>query len=337
MTAIFAHFYGLDELIKKVGKDEPDIILAVIDVYYRIMAQVIEQFGGTISRVDSYQSGHRILALFGALRAHENDHLRAVHTASLMNERLSEVNALAQEIVQDRTDVRIKIGQRIGINSGFVFGSDVGAEFRREYTIMGDQVNLTARLMSIAEPGAILIGENTAKRLEAHFVLDEKPPIKVKGKTGQIKSYALEKILQKDSTFSENASPMIGRQIELAMGTECIDEVAGGIFKTLIVRGDSGIGKTRLSQEVISYAVNNNFSFLSSHSQSFRKNMPFNTWIRVFNNIFGINSTQESGESDRADRRVAPSPRAGWRSSSPTPKSCPLTTPTCGGWPGRSR
>jgi class 3 adenylate cyclase len=295
VTVLFAHFYGIDELVNKIGKEKPEVILEVIETYYYNMAQVIGQFGGTISRVDSYKSGHRILALFGALRAHEDDHQRAVQTAWEMNKRLAETNSAIQEIIPTEPDMNVTIGHRIGINTGFVFASDVGASSRREYTVMGDQVNLTARLMSAAEPGEILIGETTANRLESNIILEEKPPIMVKGKSQQVKRFALVDIQQEDRTFSESTNPLVGRDVELSLGKESVDKADHGIFSGLVIRGDSGIGKTRLSQEVISYAGQRNLSVISSHSQSFSKSMPYSTWIRVFNRIFGI----ETGKSSR--------------------------------------
>lgn len=304
VTVLFVHFYGMDDLISKIGPQKPEVVLEVMDTYYRTMTAVIRQFGGTISRVDSYKSGNRLLVLFGALRAHEDDHQRAVQTAWEMNKRLAEVNLGFQSNGHQGAGLQVNLGQRIGINSGFVFASDVGASNRREYTVMGDQVNLTARLMSAAEPGEILIGETTSARLSKNFILDEKPPITVKGKSKPVKIFSLVDFRQEDAAISEATLPLIGRDIELSLATGSISEVERGQFRSLVIRGDSGIGKTRFAQEVISIAREKEMALLASYSQSFNRSMPYSPWLKVFNQVFGIDSRGGMDQAGRVDQVI---------------------------------
>ena len=275
VTVLFVHFYGMDKLVEEFGTIKPEVILEVMNTYYRSMTQVIKQFGGTISRVDSYKSGNRLLVLFGALRAHEDDHQRAVRTAWEMNKSLADINQTFQQEDHQLSGFEVTLGQRIGINSGFVFASDVGASFRREYTVMGDQVNLTARLMNAAEPAEILIAETTSSRLGRNIILEEKPPIMVKGKAKPVRLFALKDIQQEDAAFFEAATPVFGREKELSLAKDYLEDAKNGHFKPLVIRGDSGIGKTRLAQEIISLARESNVTVLSSYSQSFNRSMMF--------------------------------------------------------------
>ncbi|MGD2026945.1 MAG: adenylate/guanylate cyclase domain-containing protein, partial [Anaerolineales bacterium] len=296
VTVLFVHFYGMDMLVEKFGTEQPEVVLEVMNTYYRSMTQVIKQFGGTISRVDSYKSGNRLLVLFGALRAHEDDHQRAVRTAWEMNKSLAEMNQSFQQGDHQLSGFEVVLGQRIGINSGFVFASDVGASFRREYTVMGDQVNLTARLMSAAEPGEILIGEATSSRLGRNIILEDKNPIMVKGKAKQVRLFALMDIQQEDAASFEAATPVFGRETELSQAKDYLEDAIHGQFRSLVIRGDSGIGKTRLAQEIISFARERNVTVLSSYSQSFNRSMPYSPWNKIYNQIFGLDSSEEMDE-----------------------------------------
>src|SRR5690606_19486445 len=94
------------------------------------------------------------------------------------------------------TGVRAKIG----VNTGFVFSGQVGSSVRQEYTVMGDTVNLSARLMQAVPPGEIMASEATRRAPKMPFAWEEQTPIMVKGKSDPI-SIALLKDIQKTSTM----------------------------------------------------------------------------------------------------------------------------------------
>jgi class 3 adenylate cyclase len=176
VTNMFANFIGLDEIVEDLGESRQEDILEIADAYLTPMSQILDRYGGTISRLDTYSVGQRILALFGALQAHEDDPERAVRAGIEMNHALESVNLTIKPILADALESKALNGlkQRIGINTGFVFAGSVGSPRRREYTVMGAQVNLTARLMSIAEEGDVLIGGSTARHMESAFTLEER-------------------------------------------------------------------------------------------------------------------------------------------------------------------
>jgi adenylate cyclase len=104
------------------------------------------------------------MVLFGAPQAHEDDPLRAVMAALEL-----------QEIFNGSL--------RFGINTGYVFAGDLGTAERREYTVMGDEVNLAHRLMSKCQPGEIWLGPNTYQHAAVRYRVTARPgcPYRVQG------------------------------------------------------------------------------------------------------------------------------------------------------------
>jgi tetratricopeptide (TPR) repeat protein len=182
--------------------------------------------------------------------------------------------------------------QRIGINSGFVFGCNTGSSTRREYTVMGDQVNLTARLMSIAQKGEILIGYSTARQTSEVFDLEEKEAVKVKGKTDPLRNYAVHRIKERSHLKTRlTSSPIIGRDQELDLGKETVRQVVGGQARVLVIRGVSGLGKTRLAEELAWYGNQQGMDILIGTCLSYGKTMTYHPWTEVLRDLFGIMDT----------------------------------------------
>jgi class 3 adenylate cyclase len=122
VTVMFANFYGIDEIIETLGPEHETAITEILNAHFCTMSRILTCYGGLINKVDTYAIGHRIMALFGALHAHEDDPQRAVHAALEMNQALDEVNQQAREILGaipgldvDFSDTPLK--QRIGLNS----------------------------------------------------------------------------------------------------------------------------------------------------------------------------------------------------------------------------
>jgi class 3 adenylate cyclase len=258
VTNMFANFIGLDEIVEDLGESRQEEILEIADAYLTPMSQILDRYGGTISRLDTYSVGQRILALFGALKAHEDDPERAVRAGIEMNHALESVNRTIKPILADALESKAVNGlkQRIGINTGFVFAGSVGSPRRREYTVMGAQVNLTARLMSIAEEGDVLIGGSTARHMESAFTLEEREAVKVKGISEPVRNYVVgDEIAAQARLARLAATPIQGREGELLSSSHVMAEVLGGQGRSLVISGESGIGKSRLIDEIVTEAL----------------------------------------------------------------------------------
>jgi class 3 adenylate cyclase len=297
VSITFTNFLGIDEIIETLGPDHADSITKILNKHFITMSEVITRFGGTVNRLDAYSKGHRILGLFGALQAHEDDPQRAVRAGLEMNNSLEEVNRETKEILNAIPEFHDRfpaspLTQRIGINSGFVFGCNTGSRVRREYTVMGDQVNLTARLMGIAKEGEVLIGQSTARQAEETFDLEEKEAVKVKGKTEPVRNFAVREIKEISHWRTRLAtSPIIGRDRELDLGREAIGQAMGGQAQVLVINGVSGLGKTRLAEELAWYGDQQGMDLLIGTCLSYGQTMTYHPWAEVLRDLFGIPTT----------------------------------------------
>ena len=138
---------------------------------------------------------------------------------------------------------------RIGVHRGPIFAGDVGPSYRRTYTVMGDTVNLAARLMARAEPGQILATAAVLDRSRAPFETTALEPFYVKGKRHPVEAFAVGAVQRRVETGVANL-PLVGRDAEIAAFTEDLDALRAGNGRLIELVGDPGIGKSRLIEEL---------------------------------------------------------------------------------------
>ncbi len=158
--------------------DSEDIYLLTNEAM-RLLAEVVYKYEGTI---DKY-TGDGLMALFGAPVAHENDPECAVRAALEMH---TVLQPLRKRFNQEY-DLDFQV--RIGINTGPVIAGQIGSDRHREYTVIGDTVNLASRLETAAEPGTILVSFATYQRTRLFFRYKTLPPFTVKGKPHPIRAF----------------------------------------------------------------------------------------------------------------------------------------------------
>jgi len=149
VTAVFADLVGSTALSERLDPEELKLIVS--EAVARIV-HVVEEFGGTVKDL----AGDGVLALFGAPVAHEDDEERALRASLRLLEELTEY---ADEV--ETAWGLSGFGVRVGVSSGPVVLGDVGAGARIEYAAFGDAVNTAARLQAAAEPGTVLVSEET--------------------------------------------------------------------------------------------------------------------------------------------------------------------------------
>jgi adenylate cyclase len=170
ITVLFADIRGFTRLSEHAP---PEQIVQILNRYFTAMSEIIFQHGGTL---DKY-IGDGLMAIFGAPTATPEDACNAVAAAVAMQREMANINTELRSL----NLAEISIG--IGLNTGEATVGYIGSERRSEYTAIGDNVNLAARLESNAQPGQILLSEPTADAARAsHCTFRPRPAITVKNR-----------------------------------------------------------------------------------------------------------------------------------------------------------
>src|SRR5438552_806596 len=183
------------------------------------------------------------MAVFGAPVAHEDDPERAVRAAFGMQAAMGELNrGIAPEF-------GFELPLRIGVNTGEVLAGNVG----EAYTVVGDAVNVAARLQVAAPAGGILVGERTRRASDAAVRYEELEPLQLKGKAEPVPAWGAIELRKRDPLVEQPGlgAPLVGRQAELAQLETMYERVVRDRAPHLVtVVGQAGVGKSRLLLEL---------------------------------------------------------------------------------------
>ncbi len=257
VTVIFLKFEGLNKLIKESTVTASE----KLNDFFLECSEIVEDYDGFLSKIDIAGEGYKMMIVFGAPHSHENDGERA-YLAAL-----------------DISNIDIPFQLKMGINTGFVFAGFVGAEERREYTVMGDAVNTAARLMANSESGNILVRQSIKD-----FEYDELEPIDVKGKSKTLNVFRLKEKIE-TGTINTGETPLYGRDSELRNLCETFREVKEGRGAIVTVEGDPGIGKTRLLEELVS-ETREESTVLAGECRSHRSKVRYHPWREIFKQLY---------------------------------------------------
>ncbi|MBV6396682.1 MAG: hypothetical protein HFACDABA_02282 [Anaerolineales bacterium] len=185
-TVVFVNFIGLPELVDRVLPGEE---LKVVSSFSRAFAQInaaVEARGGMLKKVTYHLSGSDMVIYFGVPTAHTNDPVRAAHAALAIRDII--MNIKPPTVGSGQPEVRCQIG----IARGPAFVAEIGdPRGRREFNVLGDTVNTTARLMDRAAKNQILIGERVQEALAPFFHCNALPPVSLKGKSAPVPIFEL--------------------------------------------------------------------------------------------------------------------------------------------------
>lgn len=265
--------------IKNLDYDQPDTIDKLHHLLRKIQ-RIIYHYWGTLTRLTIDDKGTVLLVLFGAPPySHEDDPERALRCAL-------DLQKLAQAEM---------LPLAIGITTERVFAGPVGGNTRREYTVMGDAVNLAARLMVAAGPGNICCNYETYRNAFTKINFEPLPPIEVKGKIGLIPVYRPlanhhpNRLIQMRRI--ETGERLVGRSAELARLTDCLQQVSNGNSRIVIVEGEAGIGKSRLISALLERAEKLNFNLLLGIGLSIEQETPYHIWQEILTSYFELEDT----------------------------------------------
>lgn len=235
VTVAFLHFAGIDGIIGRKGLSEAGDVL---DGLVRSVQAAAEQHEVCFLGSDIDRDGGKVILTAGAPIASEDDEERMLRTVRAVSD-----GAYGRMI-------------SIGVNRGHVFAGDVGPPYRRTYTVMGDAVNLAARLMARAQGGEILVSPSVLERATSEFELEELEPFAVKGKAKPVRAMRLGALPARSANRPRaRQAPFVGRGREMDRLLAAIDEARQhGQSKLVVLTGEAGVGKSRLLQEIAARA-----------------------------------------------------------------------------------
>ncbi|MBM4427162.1 MAG: adenylate/guanylate cyclase domain-containing protein, partial [Chloroflexi bacterium] len=181
LSILFSDIRGFTTLSEKLTPEE---VVALLNPYLETMSKVIYKHGGT---VDKYE-GDAIIAFFGEPVPYKDHAARSIRASLDMRIALAE---LKEQWAKEGRSITIEMG--IGINSGEVFVGLLGSEQRINYTVIGDNANLAARLQDLTKTYAwpILVSESTYEQVKDEFDAELADAVTVKGKTKPVNVYKI--------------------------------------------------------------------------------------------------------------------------------------------------
>jgi predicted ATPase/class 3 adenylate cyclase len=254
-----------------------------LHTFLRATQEIVNRYEGTINKLAMDDKGTIALILFGAPpRAHEDDPERGLRCA------------LALQALAETQGLELAIG----VTTGRVFAGPVGSETRCEYTVMGDTVNLAARLMGVAGSGQVRCDYETYRGARGKLAFELLPPVRVKGKAGLIRIYRPAGEVAREGEM-ETGGVLVGRQVEVARLVACLDDLRAGQSRILLIEGDAGIGKSRLVEELTRLMRERGIAGLQGAGRSIEQQTPYRAWRDVFVSYFDLEDAPQPEERRR--------------------------------------
>jgi class 3 adenylate cyclase/tetratricopeptide (TPR) repeat protein len=264
VTALFVRFPDFDY-------DNDSRVADRLQSYLSAVMGIIDRYDGYLRQVEMGDKGSKYIVLFGAPVLHEDDAERALRCA------------LELSVVEGRPT-------SIGIDTGSVFCGLVGGSSRQEYAVVGDAVNMAARLMEAADPRQILVSERTRRDAGAGFVWDRREGLVLKGKTEPVPVAVLTGVARRVARLPAQAYalPMVGRTAELRQITELIHKAETGHGQVVGIAAEAGMGKSRLLVEAFRLANDRQLAVASSECLSYGTHASYLVWQRLLAELFGF-------------------------------------------------
>ncbi len=277
VVALFLGFRGIDY-------DHDEQAGEKLDRYIRWVQGVLRRYDGTLLQLIIGDKGNYLYGAFGAPITHEDDPQRAI--------------SAALELLEPPADLEFIGPVQIGIGQGTMRTGAYGSATRCTYGVIGDSVNLAARLMQNAPPGQALVSSHVQEAAAQDFRWEQLPPITVKGKSKPVPvARPLRKVQRARATIRNG--PLVGREMELAELRATLHPLFAGHFGGVVyVYGEAGVGKTRLIYELRSRLMQEgSFSwFVCPADPILRQSLnPFKYFLRQY---FGqnIDNTEETNK-----------------------------------------
>ena len=268
VVSAFLHFDGLDYMNDLQAGQK-------LNQYVSTVQAVAARHGGNAMYMDYGDKGSLLQVLFGAPQSYADDAARAV--------------AFALEVQNAVRALSFISAQSIGMSCGAAYVGALGASTRRGYTAMGDVINAASRLMQACQPWQVFVSQAVVNAASKRFAFQPLPGFQVKGKSGPIpvsipvmEMPSMPQLIMVGSLF--------GRQKEINYLMQALDRANSGQGQVIAINGVEGMGKSRLTAEIIQRSLPRGVRSLISIAQGAGQYTPYHTWREILRSLFGLQS-----------------------------------------------
>ena len=251
LTVMFCDLVGSTALSEQL---DPEELQSVVRTYQEVSAQVIERYEGYIAQY----LGDGLLVYFGYPAAHEDDAARSIRAG------LEILSALQQAHSQFPQPIQV----RIGIHTGPVVLGQMGGGSRHEQLALGETPNIAARLQSLAQPDAVVISAATHHLVAGLFETQDQGRIDIKGLSLPLSLFRVTAEGTARSRFEvavrHGLTPLVGRDLEGGFLAERWEQAQAGAGQAVLLSGEPGIGKSRLTSELRAQVEQNDHTAATS-------------------------------------------------------------------------
>jgi class 3 adenylate cyclase/tetratricopeptide (TPR) repeat protein len=276
----FVRFAGVDDVIATEGAAAA---AEALDALVRTIQTAADEHDVTFLESDVDRDGGRIVLVAGAPQTFGNDEERLLRT------------------LRAAVDAGLPFPVHVGASRGRVFTGQVGATFRRTYTVLGDTAALAARLMARAGEDEIWVAAEAFARAGTHFEGTELEPFLVKGKSEPVHAVALGGIAAKTAERQEAEAhkklPFVDRERERAVLGASVAPVRMGFGTLVELVGEPGIGKSRLADELRDNCAD--MQLLTARCDQYESATPYHAFRPFLRSLLAV-ELNGSGEHNRA-------------------------------------
>ena len=281
-VALFLKFAGIDyDNDPQAGRK--------LDAFVCWLQATVQKQEGFLIQLTIGDKGSYAYSSFGAPVAHDDDSVRAV--------------AAAIELRRLPPELEYICDLQIGISRGRVWAGECGARIRHTYGVMGNEVNMAARLMGKADPNQVLVRRRVAEEARQSFQFRQLGLMTVKGGAEPIP--VAELVGRQQAGAAQTAQfhhPLVGRGAEMGQLERVLDSVLAGRGQLVTIEGATGIGKSHLVVNFQQYATDNGFQVGTGASQRIFQSTTYYPWQQVMRQVFGLSSgaTEQDAEAGSA-------------------------------------
>jgi len=286
IAVVFCDLSGFTSLTEELGAEQMSDLL---DEIYESTRKVIARYDGVVEKF----IGDAVMAIFGAPAAHGDDPERAIRSAL-------DIRTAVQSIGKKHL---FDLDTHSGVAFGEVVFKTTAGEGRLDFRSIGDAVNLACRLQGRAETGETLADHRIYLQTRTVFDWETLSPMKIKGKKELVRVHKVSGIRKQFAKVilgeRIEMTPLVGRKKELGLLTRKAEKTAQGKGGIVVVKGEAGVGKSRLIYELYQLIKAKDFNWFTGRALSFGTHIPFLLFVSLVRAILGY--PREGGASITPD------------------------------------